>query len=130
VDALDLTAATVGAGAIRLHLAKADPSLPARFEVTLTTPGCATVRLEWSTDRDASALTGCKRGQLRVLPPGRFDGDDVVLALPISYWPTWLPSGTSLSHLEVQTTANLDVVIGAVWPPGDHAAGDVATVLR
>jgi hypothetical protein len=130
----DVLAAELSRGGVVVHLASNDGSVPRLFEVTLATPGCATVTLTWATDADGTSLHGCHRAQALWLAPARIAGNDVVIPLP-TRWPRWLPAGTAVGRLTVQTHGEVVVGapgmgVGAVYIGGDYATGAVSTTLQ
>lgn len=128
IAALDITGADLSASRVVVHLLKADPTLVTRFVATIKSSDCATVTLEWHNDWTQSLLSGCRQRQHVLLPAGRYDGNDVVLPMP-TQWPSWLPAGTHVSRLSVQTTAVVGLEVGEIWPSGDYAVGNVDVTL-
>jgi hypothetical protein len=128
VDALDIIGAEISPGQVRIDLAAADDALAARYVVVLRTPRCADVRLEWRADGAEAVLIGCRRFHRITLPPAQRVGRSVIFTLPTTF-PRWLPAGTVVTRMDVQTTAYVELVVAASYPPGDHASGALSWTL-
>ncbi|HVE74239.1 MAG TPA: hypothetical protein VNA30_03990 [Mycobacteriales bacterium] len=128
IAALDILAAEISSRQIRIDLAGTDDRVGARLVVVLHTPRCANVRLEWRTDSPTAALTGCRGSHRAGLPAAHRVGNTVAFTLPAPL-PRWMPAGTPVTRMDVQTTGYVELVLAASYPPGDHASGRVSWTL-
>lgn len=128
IAALDVTGASLVGDKIAVQLLKADPSMSQLVIVTLATPKCDHVQVEWESGYDGIMVAGCHGTQRAYADGPRYAGNTLTFTLP-SPLPRWLPSGTKVSRLDVQTQGYVDVAVGALTPPADFASGAVDTAL-
>jgi len=128
VAALDVTGATLNGDKVVVQMLKADPSMAQLVIVTLATPKCDHVRIEWQSSYDGIMVSGCHGTQRAYADGPRYSGNNLTFTLP-SPLPRWLPAGTKVSRLDVQTQGYVDVTVGALTPPLDYASGSVDATL-
>jgi hypothetical protein len=136
IPALDITAAAIVHGTtarpndtVTVRLLQADPTMAQGITVTIATPGCSHVTIEWESSYDGALLAGCHGTQRAYLSSPRFNGDTLTFTLP-SPLPRWLPAGTKVTRLDVQSTTDVELwPVGALYPPGDYASGAIDTTF-
>lgn len=128
IAALDVTAASLVDDKVVVQMLKADPTMGQLVIVTLATPKCDHVQIEWQSTYDGIMVAGCHGTQRAYADGPRYNGNNLTFTLP-SPLPRWLPAGTTVSRIDVQTQGYVDVVLGALTPPVDYASGAVDTAL-
>lgn len=128
VPALDITGANLVGDKVVVQLLTADPSMAQLVIVTLATPKCDHVQIEWQSSYDGIMVSGCHGTQRAYADGPRYSGNNLTFTLP-SPLPRWLPAGTKVSRLDVQTQGYVDVVLGALTPPIDFASGSIDGTL-
>jgi len=128
IAALDITGATLVRDTVVVTLGKADPTMAQMAIITLATPKCDHVQIEWESNYDGVLVTGCHGTQRAYAKAPRFSGNTLTFTLP-SPLPRWLPAGTKVSRIDVQTQAFVDLLTAAITPPADYASGAVDTTL-
>ena len=128
IAALDITGATLVRDTVVVTLSKADPTMSQLAIITLATPKCGHVQIEWQSSYDGILVAGCHGTQRAYAKGPRFSGNTMTFTLP-SPLPRWLPAGTKISRLDVQTQAYVDLLTAAITPPADYASGSVDTTL-
>jgi hypothetical protein len=125
---VDVTGASLVNDRIAIQFVQADPGTARHLVVTIATPKCDHVTISWDSTYDAALLLGCHGTQRIAIPAPKFSANTLTFALP-SPLPRWLPAGTRVTALDVQTGGDIDVQLGAVYPPGDYAGGAMDTTL-
>jgi hypothetical protein len=130
--ALDVTSAAVvrdKTDAVVVRMLAANPALGQTVTVTMVTPGCDHVQVVWVSGDDGTMLAGCHGTQRDYSGTARYAGNTLTFALP-SPLPRWLPAGTKVTRIDVETQGyDQLVMVGALTPPADYASGTVDATL-
>ena len=131
MPAFDITSVRwfADASAQRVAITFADAPGVGRFELTWSTPSCATQSLRYYTGSDFSYQEGCKPRHQRWHKPPVVSGRTMTFTIPRSSFSSWFAAGTTLSKLGATAAAVVEARTVALQPDMDSAYADVKYVV-